>query len=92
MNTQIRKELGINVSINVRGNKSSSTVLHKSIEDFFLSVCPETKKVEKNPQTIQMKKRLFAITYHHYACCISLLQRVRMIAVIPTSVNIVHIM
>ena len=39
-----------------------------------------------------MKKSLFAIAYRHYACCISLLQRARMIVVIPTSVNIVHIM
>ena len=50
MNTQIRKELGINLSINVRENKSSSTVLQKSIEDFFLSACPETKKVKKTPK------------------------------------------
>ena len=44
MNTQIRKELGINLSINARENNSSSTVLQKSIEDFFLRVSPETKK------------------------------------------------
>ena len=50
MNTQIRKELGINLSINVRESKSSSTVLQKSIEDFFLRVCPETKKVKKTPK------------------------------------------
>ena len=52
MNTQIRKELRINLSINVRENKNSPTVLQKSIEDFFLRddvtrVCPETKKVKK---------------------------------------------
>ena len=69
MNTQIRKELGINLSINIRENKNSPTVLQKSIKDFFLRddvtrVCPETKKVEKT-QTIQVKKCLFAITYRH---------------------------
>ena len=52
MNTQIRKELVINLFINVRENKNSPIVLQKSIEDFFLSddvtrVCPETKKVKK---------------------------------------------
>ena len=54
MNTQIRKESGINLSINVRENKNSPTVLLKSIEDFFLRddvtrVCPETKEVKKTP-------------------------------------------
>ena len=97
MNTQIRKELGINLSINVKENKNSPTVLQKSIKDFFLRddvtrACPETKKVKKT-QIIQMKKCLFTIAYHHYAHCIrSLLQRVCMIVVICTSVNIVHIM
>ena len=54
MNTQIKKESGINLSINVRENKNSPTVLLKSIEYFFLRddvtrVCPETKKVKKTP-------------------------------------------
>ena len=49
MNTQIRKELGVNLSINVKENKNSPTVLQKSIKDFFLRddvtrACPETKK------------------------------------------------
>ena len=52
MNTQIRKELRINLSINVRENKNSPTVLQKPIKDFFLRddvtrVWPETKKVKK---------------------------------------------
>ena len=52
MNTQIRKELRINLSINVKENKNSPTVLQKSIKDFFLRddvirVCPETKNVKK---------------------------------------------
>ena len=51
------------------------------------------KKKLKKTKTIQMKKCLFAIAYHHYPHCIrSLLQRVHMIVVIRTSVDIVHVM
>ena len=91
MGTQIRKELGINLSINIRENKSSPTVLQKSIKDFFLRD-NVTKKLKK-PQTIWMKKCLFDIAYRHYVHCMrSLLQRVHMIVVIRTSIDIVHIM
>ena len=91
MNTQIRKELGINLSINVRENKNSPIVLQKSIEDFFLRD-DVTKKLKK-PQTVQMKKCLFDIAYRHYVHCMrSLLRRVHMIVVIRTSIDIVHIM
>jgi len=56
MNYQFRKELGINLSIKTK-NTDSTTALQKSIEDFFLRddvtrVCPETKKLKRNPNDL----------------------------------------
>ena len=95
MNYQFRKELGINLSIKTK-NTDSTTALQKSIEDFFLRddvtrVCPETKKLKRNPndldEELPLRYRMSTLR-----CMTSSLLKARIPVVILISALIVPIM